>query len=269
MYFQGRGVVGHASEEVCTDHSGTTTYELQVVYRDDSSQTFTVAVVGMAEPTTSLRDSVWDMLVTYDYYCPYDPSHSCPDEVLMVHPDLAPYRCVAQQAIPWAIEEHAPYTTPLSQQISQTELHGVLAVRLQAGDVPPILVLVYPRATIEGLGDVINAWPYYQYLYNWDQPSDALELVQYRTPSLPAAPSGLSYKRVGCSTIAITWRDNANNEDGYRVYRNGSLIATLGPDATSFTDTGASTAEYTYGVAAFNAGGQSATRTITVPQTIC
>lgn len=85
----------------------------------------------------------------------------------------------------------------------------------------------------------------------------------------PAAPSGLSYDRIGCNTIKIMWQDNANNEDGYRVYRNGSVIVTLGPNATWFYDANASTAEYTYGVAAFNASGTSAIVSITVPQTIC
>lgn len=186
VYFQGRGVVGHASEEVCIDRLGTTTYELRVVYRDGSSQTFTADVFGtLAEPGISLRESVREMIGYYDclddpYYCDYYE----PAEVRILYPGLDPYRCVGEQAIPRIIEEDAHYTKATVQEIPVSELGNVLSMWLQAGAVPPVLVLVYPATTIESLGNVIGAWPYYQWVYRWDQPSDALELLQYRTPTL-------------------------------------------------------------------------------------
>ena len=62
---------------------------------------------------------------------------------------------------------------------------------------------------------------------------------------------------------------HATNEDGYEVYRNGSLYAILGQNSTFYYDSFASTAEYSYDVYAHNAGGLSAPVTIFVPQTIC
>ena len=66
------------------------------------------------------------------------------------------------------------------------------------------------------------------------------------TPTLaapPAAPSKLVVANEVCNqnaySITLNWIDNANNEDGYRVYYNGGLIATLGPNATSFQYAGA------------------------------
>ncbi len=63
------------------------------------------------------------------------------------------------------------------------------------------------------------------------------------TPSMPAAPSNLKIQRT-CTVEALrvrvdvdlSWRDNATNELGYYVYRNGDLLATLGPNETSYSD---------------------------------
>ncbi len=92
------------------------------------------------------------------------------------------------------------------------------------------------------------------------------------TPSMPAAPSGLKIQRE-CTVQAIrvrvdvelSWRDNATNELGYYVYRNGDLLDTLGPDETSYSDTtyqgtaigpGVETG-IEYAVQAFNDAGKS------------
>ena len=41
----------------------------------------------------------------------------------------------------------------------------------------------------------------------------------------------------GSLTFNVTWADNANDETGYRVFRNGELAAELPADSTTFTDT--------------------------------
>jgi hypothetical protein len=66
------------------------------------------------------------------------------------------------------------------------------------------------------------------------------------TPSIPANPSGLKVHRT-CTLIPmqlkyridveLSWQDNATNELGYYVYRNGDLLATLGANETGFSDT--------------------------------
>jgi len=40
----------------------------------------------------------------------------------------------------------------------------------------------------------------------------------------------------GTLTFNVTWADNANNETGYRVFRNGEQAAELPADTTSYTD---------------------------------
>lgn len=59
--------------------------------------------------------------------------------------------------------------------------------------------------------------------------------------------------------VTLQWTDNANNETGFRVFRDGELIAELPADSTTYTDTVAvDTGEETsYRVEAYNSTGGS------------
>jgi len=95
------------------------------------------------------------------------------------------------------------------------------------------------------------------------------------TPSIPAAPSGLSGTRV-CKTIllpaphvemvkvTLTWTDQANNEEGYNIYRDGTLVATLGPNEVTYIENPTGIPSATYAVEAFNTAGASARKKITL-----
>lgn len=87
-------------------------------------------------------------------------------------------------------------------------------------------------------------------------------------PRPPAAPEGLDVLRWVCNsdehTVAIGWKDVAEDEDGYRVYRDDKLIETLKAETESFTDKPPYTRSHTYGVEAFNEAGSSKRPTIEV-----
>jgi len=96
------------------------------------------------------------------------------------------------------------------------------------------------------------------------------------TPSKPAKPSNFEVS-FSCSLnmtpfihnevhADLSWTDNATNEDGYYVYRNGTQIATLDPDSTSYSDDtsmagmivlGSTPPVIQYEVQAFNSAGKS------------
>jgi len=85
------------------------------------------------------------------------------------------------------------------------------------------------------------------------------------TPSGPAAPSDLTVTGIASSQINLTWLDNSNYEDGYRIERktgstgSWSEIALRGPDYTWYQDTGLlRNTTYFYRVRAYNATGNSA-----------
>lgn len=96
----------------------------------------------------------------------------------------------------------------------------------------------------------------------------------FKAVSSLLAPTGLAAAANSATSVSLTWTDNATGEDGYTVEREtGSgpftVLATLGPDSNSFTDTTASAGTtYTYRVTAFNtipANSSGAETTVTTP----
>jgi hypothetical protein len=84
--------------------------------------------------------------------------------------------------------------------------------------------------------------------------------------SPPAAPSQLTVANKVCTDtkyrVTLEWFDVANYEDGYRVYRDGQLLAKLGKNANRYKDSPPGSGPYTYGVEAFNAAGASGRPTV-------
>jgi len=78
--------------------------------------------------------------------------------------------------------------------------------------------------------------------------------------SVPNAPSNLTISGWGMDTFSVTWQDNSDNEDGFKIRRVGAgwLKNPTGPNETSFdihfTPCGET---YEYRVVAFNAAGNS------------
>ena len=87
----------------------------------------------------------------------------------------------------------------------------------------------------------------------------------------PGTPSNLQASPVSCSQINLSWSDNSGNEDGYKVYRNGSLISTLGSNITSYQDPGLTgNANYSYTVKAYRGNIESnSSNTATATTTAC
>jgi titin len=82
--------------------------------------------------------------------------------------------------------------------------------------------------------------------------------------SLPAAPSSVSTTPVSTNQMNVQWTANGTNQAGYDIERstdgtNFTQVATAGPTATSYLDSGlGSGVTYYYRVAALSAGGPSA-----------
>ena len=82
-------------------------------------------------------------------------------------------------------------------------------------------------------------------------------------PQLPIAPSNLIATAVSYNQINLTWQDNSDNEEGFRIERslNGtsfSQIATVGINVTNYSNTGLTgNTNYYYRVRAYNAAGNS------------
>ncbi len=92
---------------------------------------------------------------------------------------------------------------------------------------------------------------------------------------VPLRPTNVRATALSSTEILITWKDNSDNEDGFRVERTtiDSLsfmrpIASVEAGATSFSDLDLSpTTSYAYRIVAYNAGGNSVASSITVGTT--
>lgn len=95
----------------------------------------------------------------------------------------------------------------------------------------------------------------------WDEP-----IAACAEPAAPAAPANLAASAapgVAPANVALTWTDQAGNEDSFVVERaaaGGSygVIASLPANASAYTDAGRPAGSWSYRVKAANAGGDSA-----------
>ena len=122
--------------------------------------------------------------------------------------------------------------------------------------------------------DLSSASNYYIGVAETDgDPSDFSDASFTITGSNPAAPTNLIATDNRCDGIQLTWTDNSTWETEYRVYRGGSLIATLPANSTSHFDT-PSTGTYNYYViAAYPCGASDPSNTdsgtrLTVPSQV-
>ena len=75
-----------------------------------------------------------------------------------------------------------------------------------------------------------------------------------------AAPGDLRYEYScvpGLVTISLKWKDKSDNEDGFRIYRDGTKVTDLPAGSTTYDDLLSTPGSYTYAVAAFNSSGES------------
>jgi titin len=101
---------------------------------------------------------------------------------------------------------------------------------------------------------------------------DSAPAYNYATPTPIPGPGPLVATNVTATSVDLFWNDIYSNEDGFRIERQGEFIdpgfttiAILGPNVTSFHDTGLLPGtEYFYHVFAFNSGGDSAYAATTV-----
>ena len=90
--------------------------------------------------------------------------------------------------------------------------------------------------------------------------------IDAATVAVPATPSSLAATAASSSQINLSWADNSNNEDGFRIEQcqgagctNFTEITTVGTNVVSYSNTSlTASTTYQYRVRAYNSGGNSA-----------
>jgi len=84
--------------------------------------------------------------------------------------------------------------------------------------------------------------------------SDAVFTIQ----AVPAAPSGCIASDDLCDKVSFSWTDNSSNESGFCIYRDGSVLDSVGANVVSYDDLTATPGmTYEYCVSAYNLCGES------------
>jgi CSLREA domain-containing protein len=105
-------------------------------------------------------------------------------------------------------------------------------------------------------------------LMAWNDDEQAVEAITIEVEILqpPAAPTQFSIKRRECTSLlyslTLEWNDMADNETGFRIYRDGQLVTTLGADVELYSENPPRGAVHTYGIEAFNSDGASSRPTL-------
>jgi len=88
--------------------------------------------------------------------------------------------------------------------------------------------------------------------------SETMEVFIGESELTPNPPTTLDTETLSQTSIALSWTDNAEDETGFKVFRNGTLVGTLPENATAYTDNGLDCGtSYTYYVMAYNGFGNS------------
>jgi len=89
--------------------------------------------------------------------------------------------------------------------------------------------------------------------------------TQSLPPTPPNAPYNLTAAVVSQGAVRLQWIDNSDNEEGFRIYRDNNVIATVGINVTIYQDVGLEPATtYQYVVKAYNQAGESGASLCTV-----
>jgi hypothetical protein len=69
----------------------------------------------------------------------------------------------------------------------------------------------------------------------------------------PKAPSNISFSDITAHSVTIHWKDNSDNEDGFKIFRDGKLIYTTKANVTLYKDQNLNpNKKYTYTIKATN-----------------
>lgn len=98
--------------------------------------------------------------------------------------------------------------------------------------------------------------------YEQPRPSSSAQTTH---PQPPQQPTNFIGTAISCNVVNLQWADNSFDEDGFRIYRNNSVIANVGTNISTYQDTGLeANTTYHYSILAYNQSGDSIASLLTL-----
>lgn len=94
-------------------------------------------------------------------------------------------------------------------------------------------------------------WPGYEYYWRVKARNNGGEggyTDKWLFTVVPKSPTNTSASALSCNSVKLTWIDNSNSEDGYKIFRDSLEIGSIGAGSTSYTDSVQAERSYTYTV---------------------
>ena len=240
-----------------------------VIQRRSSDEENYVQVDIVGPDETSFQDVGLDCETTYFYrvYAFNDVGNSEPVEVSIttdtcpLNPPVAPYALDATSISASQID--------ITWADNSDNESGFAIERKEAGDIYYEIATVVENTTIYQDIDLECETTYYYRIYSFNDDGDSnysneISSTTGECPlTIPMTPSNLQASPVSASQINLSWSDNSDNEDGFKIERKkaGESYSQIGiaiPDQINFSDTDLSCrTEYFYRIRAYNAAGDS------------
>ncbi len=112
-------------------------------------------------------------------------------------------------------------------------------------------------------------YTYYWHVKTWSGLAESPWSNTWSVTVRLAPPSSVGAIANSCHSVGLSWDDRSTSEDGYKIYRDGSLVGAVGSNVTYYLDDGVSPGTHTYSVVAYRGSMESDAETSSVTVDPC
>jgi titin len=242
--------------------------ENYIIERKEAGGTYSVIEASLAPDTESYSDT--SVSAETAYYYRIKAVNSIGDSAYSNETHITTPACGAVPSAPTGLSAAAASSSEISLTWTDNSDNedGFKIERKTSGGTFAEVATVLTDTTIYSDTTVSPETTYYYRIRAYNTTgdsaySDEAHATTSAEGAVPSAPTGLSAAAASSSEISLTWTDNSDNEDGFKIERKTSggtysVLATVGAGITSYNNIFlSSNTTYYYRVRAYNSLGYS------------